>query len=80
VDLLRPLEYVAIGVAVALLISWLSGRPLSFRPANVASGLLFVAALYLLRAVGVSFELSILFLIVASGLWYVWRRVRAQTA
>jgi hypothetical protein len=80
VDLLKVLEYLAIGVAVALFVSWLSGRPLSFRPANVAFGLLVVAALYLLQVVGVSFELSIVFFIVATGLWYVWRRLRAQTA
>jgi hypothetical protein len=80
VDLVLVLSYLAIGVALALFFKWLSGRPWSFRPVDVASGLLAVAAVYLLQAVGASFELAIAILVVASGLWYLWRRLRAQSA
>jgi hypothetical protein len=80
VDLALFLYYLAVGVALALFFKWLSGRPLSFRPVDVASGLLAVAAVYLLQAVGASFELAIAILVVVSGLWYLWRRLRAQSA
>ena len=79
-DLALFLYYLAVGVALALFFNWLSGRPLSFRPVDVASGLFAVAAVYLLQATGASFELAIAILVVASGLCYLWRRLRAQSA
>ena len=79
-DLVLVLDYLAVGVALALFFKWLSGRPLSFRPLDVAPGLLAVAAVYLVQAMGASFEFAIAILIVASGLWYLLRRLRAQSA
>ena len=79
-DLVLVLYYLALGVALGLFFTWLSGRPLSFRPVDMASGLLAVAAVYLLQAMGVSFELAIAILVVASGLWYLLGRLRAQSA
>jgi hypothetical protein len=80
VDLVLALYYLAVGIANALFFAWLSGRPLSFRPVDVASGLLIVAALYVLRALGVSFEIGLLLVLIAYGLWYGWRRYRPHPA
>jgi uncharacterized protein YacL len=80
VDLGLVVYYLAVGIAIALFFAWLSGRPLSFRPVDVASGLVTVAALYVLQTLGLSFERGILMIVVASGLWYGWRRIRAHPA
>jgi hypothetical protein len=76
VDLVLVLYYLAVGVALGLFFTRLSGRPLSFTPQNVASGLLAITAPFLLQAFGASFELGIVLFLVGSGLWYGWRRLR----
>jgi len=79
-DLVLVLYYLAVGAALVLFFTWLSGRPLSFRLADVAPGLLSVVVLYSLHAMGASFELGIAIVVVASGLWYGWRRFRTHPA
>jgi hypothetical protein len=79
-DLVLVLYYIAVGAALGLFFTWLSGRPLSFRPVDVAPGLLTVAVLYVLQAMGASFELGIAIVVVAYGLWYGWRRFRTHPA
>jgi len=42
--------------------------------------MLIVAVPYFLQAMGASFEIGIVIVVVASGLWYGWRRLRTHPA
>ena len=68
-------EGIALAAGIVLLLWWITGRPPSFRPANVAAALLYVIGVSLLRLTDAPVLLMyVLPFVIVLALWLARRR------